>query len=62
MQQSVIVVVGKVVEEIKQEHCCTGASTPRALHSTKVVAEKIDEMTSCLTGNDIEMQRTKEEV
>jgi len=54
--------VGQVVEEIKLEHYCIGASTPGAMHSNVVVPEHIIEMTGWLDGNDTEMQRTKEDV
>lgn len=54
--------VGQVVKAIKQENCCTGASILGAVHSTEVVVEHMVEMTVWLTRNDIEMQRTKEEV
>ena len=62
VEKSVTVVVGQVVEEIKVDHCCIGASTLRVVHSIEVVAEDMVEMTGWLVGNDIEMQRTKEEV
>lgn len=44
--------VGQVVKAIKQEHCCIGASTPRAVHSTKVVGEYMVEMTIWMAMND----------
>ena len=62
MEQSVKAVVGQVVKAIKLEHCCMGASTPRAVHSTEVMTEHIVEMTGWLAGNDTEVQRIKEEV
>lgn len=45
VEQSVTVVIGQVVEVIKLEHYCIGASTPRAMYSTEVVAEHMVEMT-----------------
>jgi len=45
VDQSLGVVVGQVVEAIELEHCCTGASTPRVVYSTKVMAEHKVEMT-----------------
>jgi len=53
-------VVGQVVKETKQEHCCTRASIPGVVHSTEVVVEHMVEMTGWLAGNETEMQRTKE--
>ena len=60
MEQSVGIVVGKVVETIELEHCCIEASMPRAVHSTKVVVEHKVERNGSLVGSDTEMQRTKE--
>ena len=54
--------VGQVVEAIELEHCCIGASTPRVVYSTKVVAEHKVEMTAWLAENDTEMHRNKEGV
>ena len=51
-----------MVKAINLEHCCTGASTTRVVNSTEVVVEHMVEMTGWLDGNDIEVQRTKEEV
>ena len=62
MEQCVKDMVGKVVKEIKLEHCCMGASTPQVVPSTEVVVEHMVEMTDWLSGNDSEVQRTKEEV
>jgi len=36
-------VVEQVLKAIKLEHCCIGASTHGAMHSTKVVAEHMVE-------------------
>ena len=54
--------VGQVVEVIELEHCCIGASTLGAVHSTEVVVEHKVEMTGWLDGNDTKMNRTKEGV
>ena len=54
--------VGKVVEAIKLEYFCIGASTTGAVHSTEVVVEHMVEMNYWLAGSDTEMQRTKEGV
>ena len=62
MEKGVKVVVKMEVKEIKLELCCMGASTPGAVHSTEVVAEHMVEMTGWLAGNDIEEQRTNEEL
>jgi len=51
-----------VVEAIELEHCCTRASTPGVVYSTKVVAKYKVEMTGWWVGNDTEMYRTKEGV
>ena len=50
------------MKAIKLEHCCMGASTPGVVHSTKVVAEYMDEMTSWSVGNVTEVKNTKEKV
>ena len=50
------------MKEIKLGHCCMGASTPGAVHSTEVATKHVVEMISWSTGNDTEVQRTKEEV
>ena len=50
------------MKEIKLEHCCMGASTPGVVHSTKVVAEYMAEMTGWLAGNGTEVKNTNEEV
>jgi len=39
-----------------------GASIPGVVHSTKAVAEYMDEMTGWSAGNGTELQKTKEEV
>jgi len=62
VEHTVKVVVGQVVKATKLEHCCTGASTTRDVHSTKVVVEHMVEMTNWLAVNDTEVKTTKKEV
>ncbi len=62
VEQSVIVVFGQVVKEIKLEYCCTSASTPGVVHSTEIMAEHMIETIGWMAMNDTEIQRTKEEV
>lgn len=50
------------MKTITLEHYCMGASTLGAVRSTRVVAEHMVEISGWLAGNDIEVQRTKEEV
>ena len=52
--------VEQVVEEKKWEECCTGASTPDEVHSTKAVTEHKSEMNEQLVEHGIEMDMTKE--
>jgi len=50
-----MVVVEQVVEAKEWEEICTGASTPKEMHSSKVVAENRVEMNGWLVGHDMEM-------
>ena len=54
--------VGKVVKAIKQEHCCTRASTPDKVHSIEVVAEPENETNEQQGEYGIEVDMTKEVV
>ena len=51
-----------MVEAIELEHFCIGASTPRVVYSTEVVAERKVEVIGWLVGNDTKMHRTKDGV
>lgn len=57
-----MVVVELVVEEKWREECCTGASTPVEVHSTKVVAGHEGETNKKELEYGMEMDKTTEEV
>ena len=62
MEQSVKVVIEKVVKVINMEHCCMGASTPVMGYSNEVVGEHMAEMIDWQLRNGIEVQKTTEKV